>query len=186
MATGLPLKLWTVDEYEEIIERGILDEDDRVELIRGEIVEMSPIGYRHMNCVINLDALFHRLPEEEVTVSVQNPLQLPDNSVPQPDVALLNGHRRRYSGRRATSADAILVVEVSDATLNTDRSVKLPLYAEAGITEAWIANLDGDIVEVYSDPVSGQYQKKWVAGKGSSIPLPSGLPGVVSVDEVLG
>jgi Uma2 family endonuclease len=186
MATGLARKLWRIEDYELMIERGILDEDDRVELIRGEIVEMTPIGFRHVNCVINLDALLHRLPEKDVTVSIQNPIQLPNDSVPQPDVALLNGHRSRYTGRRVTSEDALLVVEVSDATLKIDRGIKLPLYAQAGVPEAWIVNLEDDVIEVYSEPVDGVYQKTWVARKGSSIPLPAGLPGVVSVDEVLG
>jgi Uma2 family endonuclease len=186
MVTGLPLKLWTIDDYEEMIERGILDADDRVELIRGEIVEMTPIGFRHVNCVINLDALFHRLPENEVTVSIQNPLQLPNDSEPQPDVVLLKGYRSLYAGRRATSEDALLVVDVSDATLKPDKNIKLPLYAEAGIPEAWIVNLEEDVIEVYSEPVGGEYRKMRIAGKGESVNLPGGLAGVVSVGEVVG
>src|SRR5437879_4283597 len=102
MTTGLARKLWSVAEYEEMIEKGILDKYDRVELIRGEVVKMAPIGVRHAGCVTGLDTLFHRLPDEMVTVSVQNPIVLPDDSEPQPDVALLKGHWSLYVRKRPT------------------------------------------------------------------------------------
>jgi Uma2 family endonuclease len=185
MLTGLARKLWTIDEYERMIEEGILDKDDRVELIKGEVVEMTPIGVRHAACVTNLEALFYKLPESLVTVRGQNPIQLPDDSEPQPDVVLLKGHRSLYARRRPTADDVILLVEVSDSTLRIGRNVKLPLFANAGIPEVWIVNLEEDVIEVYSEPTDNVYQKVWVAGKGSSVPLPGGLVGAVSVDEVL-
>src|SRR5437588_1580611 len=114
MAVGLIRKLWTVAEYEEMIEKGILDKYDRVELIRGEIVEMAPIGVRHASCVNDLNALFGRLLDETVIVSVQNPIVLPNDSEPQPDIALLKGHRSLYRRKRPTAEDVLLLVEVAD------------------------------------------------------------------------
>src|SRR5690349_6497388 len=106
--------------------------------------------------------------------------------MPQPDDELLLGPIEPYTRRRPTARDTTLAVEVSDTTLRSDRSIKISLYAEAGIPEAWIVNLEEDVIEVYSEPADGVYQKKLVARKGSSVPLPGGLAGLVSVDEVLG
>jgi Uma2 family endonuclease len=186
MATGLPLKLWTVDEYEEMIERGILRDDDRVELIRGEIIQMTPIGPKHASCVRRLDDLFHDLLAKSVYISVQSPVRLPDNSEPQPDVALLRRAEGNYEQRHPAAEDIYLLIEVSDTTYNADHDVKIPLYAEAGVLEAWIVNLEGDTIEVYSELVGGVYRKAWVAIRGDILPLPDGLAGAVSVDEVLG
>ena len=185
MAISLPRKLWTVDEYELMIEKGILDEDDNVELIKGEIVEMAPIGLRHAGCVTALQTLFHDLVGEMATVSVQNPVQLPDDSEPQPDIALLKGGWRSFMHKRPTASDVLLLVEVSDSTLAADRGVKLPLYAEAGIREVWIVNLDNDVIEAYSQPSGGKYTTAALMGRGQSLALPAGLPGQISVDEVL-
>ena len=186
MATGLPLKLWTVDEYEEMIERGILRDDDRVELIRGEIVQMTLIGPRHASCVRRLDDLFHDLLGKSVFVSTQSPVRLPDNSEPQPDVALLRRAERAYEQQHPVVADIYLLIEVSDTTYDSDREVKLPVYAEAGVPETWIVNLEEDVIEVYSELAGGLYQKSRVAARGDTLPLLGGLVGVVGVDEVLG
>jgi Uma2 family endonuclease len=179
-------KLWSIDEYERMIEKGILDGDSRVELIRGEVIEMTPIGVRHAGCVINLQALFHSLLGDRVVVSVQNPIRLPNDSEPQPDVALLNGPRSRYSRQRPTAEDALLLIEVSDTTLSSDRAIKLPLYAEAEIANVWLINLNDDVIEVYSEPEHGNYRKVAYVGRGESLALPGGLPGMLTVDEILG
>jgi len=79
-----------------------------------------------------------------------------------------------------------LLVEVADSTLGADRAVKIPLYAEAGIPEVWLVNLEKDVIEVYSEPAGGQFEKLILVGRGKSVALPGGLPGTISVDEVLG
>jgi Uma2 family endonuclease len=178
MATGLPLKLWTIDDYEEMIERGILDADDRVELIRGEIVEMTPIGMRHAACVVRLEELLHELSARRVLVSVQNPIRLHNNSEPQPDVALLARRTDFYARQRPSADDVLLLIEVADTTLVSDRTIKLPLYAEAGIPEAWIVNLEEEVIEVYSEPAGGEYKRVRVARKGDRVSLPGGLEGL--------
>ncbi len=183
---SLARKLWTVDEYEQMIEKGILTEDDRVELIKGEIVEMAAIGPRHAMCVMRLDELFHELLRRTVLISVQNPIRLPDYSEPEPDLALLKRRSDEYSHEHPKADDILLLVEVSDSTLATDRRVKVPLYAEAGIAEVWLVNLDKDVVEVYSEPTGGKYEKMALARRGEALVLPGGLPGQISVAEVLG
>lgn len=186
MATGLPLKVWTVEEYEGMIEGGILRDDERVELIRGEIVKMTPIGVRHAACVARLEELFHERLGRRVVVSVQNPIRLLNDSEPQPDIAILKRRSDFYVEHRPGAADILLAVEVADSTLASDRAIKLPLYAKAGIPETWIVNLEEDVIEVYSQPEDGEYRVSRVARKGDSVPLPGGFEGVVSVDEVLG
>jgi Uma2 family endonuclease len=185
MTISLPRKLWSVDEYELMIEKGILDEEDRVELIKGEIVEMAPIGIRHAACVVAFQELFHELLGRSVTVSVQNPVRLPDASEPQPDIALLRGRRSSYNHRRPTAEDVLLVVEVADTTLATDREVKAPLYVQAEVPQVWLVNLEANMVEVYSEPAGGKYGKVVFVGRGEKLALPGGLPGEIAVDEVL-
>jgi Uma2 family endonuclease len=186
MAVSLARKLWSADEYERLIENGILDEDNRVELIRGDIVELPPIGIRHAACVVALGELFHELLDRMVTVSVQNPIRLPDDSEPQPDIALLRGHRSLYTRRRPTAGDVLLLVEVSDTTPATDREVKVPLYAGSGIPQVWVVNLDSEAIEVYSEPVGEKYQKVTFVARGEKLALPGGMAGEIALDEVLG
>jgi Uma2 family endonuclease len=187
MAISLPRKLWTVEEYESMIEKGILNKYHHVELIKGEVVNMARIGLRHASCVTNIQALLHEsLNNQVATIMVQNPVLLPNESEPQPDVAVVKGHRSLYKERRPTVADLLLLVEVADSTLGTDRAIKVPLYAEAGIPEVWLVNLDKSLVEVYSRPEEGKYSNLSLVRRGETLALPGGLPGVISVDEALG
>lgn len=186
MATGLARKLWSIEEYERMIEQGILTKDNRVELIRGEIVEMAPIGLRHAACVSRLEEIFHEMLGRRVNVSVQNPIMLPNNSEPEPDLALFKRREDHYESRRPTEHDALLVVEVTDSALVTDRMDKVPLYAEAGISEVWLVNLDEGVLEVYADPIAGVYSERRRALQGEELTLPRELHGKISVDEVLG
>ena len=149
---------FTVEEYHKMADAGILGADDRVELIDGEVVEVAPIGSNHVravNALTDILADFRasgRAPER-YTISVQNPVVLSINQEPQPDTALLRAGRNRAELPQA--ADALLVVEVADTPITYDRERKLPLYAEAGIPEAWLIDLTEDRVEVHSSPESG-------------------------------
>lgn len=186
MAISIPRKLISVDEYERMIEEGVLTKYDRVELIRGEIREKMPINPPHAGCVIELTSIFYDLLGKTVVVSVQSPVRLPNGSMPEPDVALLKRQGEAYHRRRPTVEDIILLIEVADSTLKSDREEKMPLYAEVGVPDYWIANLVDGVIEVYSNPVGGTYQRVHIARRGESVVLPGGLPGAVSVDEVLG
>lgn len=153
MSLGFVHYKLSIDKYEQMIRAGILTENDRVELIRGELLEKRPVGEAHVEVVNRLNRLFAKLLDESVTVSVQNPLVLAD-SEPEPDIALYT----RRGGGKARPGDVQLVIEVADSSLEFDRTVKLPLYAEAGIREYWIVNLLDEQLEVYRQPqLDGTY-----------------------------
>ena len=146
-------KRWiTVDEYERMGEASIFRPDDRLELLEGEIFEMSPIGSHHAACVDLLARLLRVRVEDFAIVRVQNPIRLDDFSEPQPDVALLKLRDDFYRHAHPTPADVLLVIEVADSTVESDRGYKIPLYAKAGIKEAWLVNLPAERIEIYAEP----------------------------------
>ena len=147
---------FTTDEYHKMGETGIFHEDDRVELVEGEIVEMTPIGTRHAETVTKLNMIFARHTTSRYDVSVQNPIVLGAHDEPQPDLALLRLDRNR--ARLPHPEDVLLVVEVSDTTLRYDRETKLPLYARSGVPEAWLVDLQNGIVELHSEPSPEGYK----------------------------
>jgi len=159
MSVQIARRHFNVTEYYRMTEAGILSASDRVELIDGEVVEMSPIGSRHAACVNGLTMLLTSELGQTTILSVQNPIRLDEHSEPQPDLCLLQPRDDFYAQAHPTPADVLLVVEVADSSAGFDREVKLPLYAQASVPEVWIVNLPADTVEVYSQPVSGHYQK---------------------------
>jgi Uma2 family endonuclease len=165
-------------------EAGILHEDDRVELIDGEIVEMSPIGGLHVNCVGRLTRILSLFVGERYLVNVQSPVRLDERREPQPDIALV--HDRKYGRSLPGPEDVLLLAEVAHTSLAYDRDVKLPLYAGAGIPEVWIVDLPKGIVERYTDPSGDDYRRMERARRGETIESValSGLS--VRVDDVLG
>jgi Uma2 family endonuclease len=186
MAVEIAQRRFTVGEYYRMAEVGILAPDDRVELIEGRIVTMTPIGNRHATCVLRLTTHFGRRVGTAALVSVQNPLRLDGHNEPQPDVMLLRPRADFYAQGHPAPADVLLVIEVADTSLAYDRGVKIPLYARAGIPEVWLVNLPQDLIEVYTAPVGGVYQQVRQARRGESLAVP-GLPGVaLAVEDVLG
>jgi Uma2 family endonuclease len=178
--------VFTVDEYHRMSEAGILTEADRVELIEGEIIKMSPIGKQHAACVKRLNAILSRKVGDAAIISVQDPIRLDDYSEPEPDVALLRPRDDFYSGELPGAEDVFLIIEVADTSVEYDRSVKLPLYAKANISETWLANIKEDRIEVYSQPVNGIYQNARLVKRGESLSLES-LPDLtIAVEEILG
>ncbi len=137
-------------------ETGILHEDDRVELIDGEVIEMAPIGSRHAACVIELTRVLAKQVGEDARLSVQNPVRLDEHGEPQPDLAVVRA--RNYADSLPGPEDVLLLIEVADTSLYYDREVKLPLYARAGIPETWLMNLPADRLEVYRDPAPEGYR----------------------------
>ena len=175
---------FTVDEYHCMAKAGIFDEDSRVELIEGDIVEMAPIGGPHLWCVNRLTRLFVLLVGTRAIVSVQNPVQLSERSEPQPDVVLL---RPRDPADTSTPMpiDVLLLIEVADTTLLYDRRRKLPLYARAGIPEVWIVNLRDERIEVYRQPAATGYQQQTVYERGSTL-APLAFPDItIPCGEIL-
>lgn len=177
---------FTVVEYRRMGEVGIISEDDRVELVCGEIIKMSPIGKRHAACVDALNELLQERLRRSVNVRVQNPVQLDDYSEPQPDIAVLKRRDDFYRHAHPRSEDVLVVIEVSDSTLELDQKVKVPLYAAAGIPEAWLVNLPEERIEVYSDPAGGEYQTVGSYARGQKLQSHTLAALRVSVMEVLG
>ena len=150
MAVTLRRRRFTLDEYHRMGETGILGLRDRVELIEGEIIEMSPIGSRHAATVTRIQHLFSRRLGERALVWVQNPLRLTQyQSEPVPDVMLLAPRADFYAGGLPEPRDVRLLVEVADSSLPYDRRTKFPLYARSGVTEAWLVDLDAGRLEIH-------------------------------------
>jgi Uma2 family endonuclease len=178
------LRRFTVNDFHRMGEAGILHEDDRVELIEGEIVEMAAIGTRHFACVNGLTRLLIRAAGDDAIVSVQNPVRLDEHSEPQPDLAVLRV--RDYRESLPMPEDVLLLIEVSDTTLAYDRGVKLPLYSRAGIQEVWIVDVAHEVIERHTDPSGDGYRRIERARRGEtteSVALPELTLGV---DTVLG
>jgi Uma2 family endonuclease len=149
---------FTRKEYYRMAEVGILGEDDRVELIEGEIVEMSPIGRLHRAFVGNLIQLLAVRLAGHAIVWAQNPIVLTEDTEPQPDIAVLRNRGLSYKEREAHAEDVLLLVEVADTSLAYDRTTKRRLYAEAGIPEYWIVDCTTETVEVFRDPGPDGYR----------------------------
>jgi Uma2 family endonuclease len=176
---------FTLEEYYRMAEVGILGPEDHVELIEGEIVEMSPIGPRHATCVNALNRRLLQAVGDRAVLSPQNPVRLLPDSEPQPDVVLLRPPEARYWEHRAEPADAMLVVEVSETSYRYDRHVKLPLYARAGVPEVWIVDLAHAVVEVFREPRAAGYAVAQRVERGGTI-APATLPdAAVVVTEIL-
>lgn len=170
---SLPLARYrfTVDDYYRLAQAGILGEDDRVELIEGEIVMMTPIGSRHAACVSGIDRLF-RVLGEQVVVRVQCPVRLDDLSEPEPDLCLARPRADFYSGAHPGPADVLLLIEVGDSSIGYDRGIKLPLYARSGIPAVWILDLARGLVEAYSDPSPDGYLERRTLRSGDRLEIP--------------
>ena len=180
---------FTVHEYYRLAEAGILTEDDRVELIEGEIVQLPPIGPRHAGELDDLMLLFVERLRGAARVRVQNPVRLSRRSEPEPDLALVRNESERgrsYRVDHPTAEDALLVVEVADSSLEYDLHTKAPMYARYGLPEVWIADLNHEQVLEFRDPGPDGYKTTRVVRRGESL-NPLAFPSLtVSVDAIFG
>jgi Uma2 family endonuclease len=186
MSAEINPKRFNVTEYYQMAEAGILKPDDRVELIEGAIIEISPIGSPHAACVYRLYSSLPEIIKHRALVWVRNPVRLDDFSEPVPDVSLLKLRKDFYAAHHPMPTDVLLIIEVADSTLLKDRNIKVPLYARAGLAEVWLVNLPKELIEVYSDPVNGKYRKceKFKRGEVVKSPTVKGLS--LKVNEVIG
>jgi Uma2 family endonuclease len=186
MSVELQRRRFTVHDYYAMADAGILGEDERVELIDGEIIQMPPIGSHHAAWVDRLNAKLGGKTGARAIVRVQNPVRLSDLSEPQPDLALLRPREDFYAGGHPGPGDTLLIVEVAHTTLGYDREVKLPLYALAGIPEVWIVDVEKGEVEVYRQPEGPRFGEATRAGPGDVL-RPLLVPSVsVRVERLLG
>lgn len=176
--------LFTVDEYFRMAETGILDKNDRVELIEGEIVEMPPIGSHHAGIVNRLVTLFKELIGTEVILAPRNPIRL-GRSAPQPDIALLRLRNDDYTESHPEPSDILLLVEIADSSILSDQRRKVPLYAEAGIVELWVVNLTNRTIEVHRQPSEAGFLSSFIARSGDVV-TPVAFPSLpLAVDDIL-
>jgi Uma2 family endonuclease len=186
MAVQLLKRLFTVEEYHRMAEAGILSEDDRVELLEGEITAMAPIGSRHQACVDRLTELFSAQVQRRAVVRVQGPIRLGERSEPQPDLALLRRRPDFYASSHPGPEDTLLVVEVAETSAAYDREVKVPLYARFGVPEVWLVDLAGEQLEVFRQPSPQGYQDLRTLRRGEAV-APLLLPDLsLAVDALLG
>lgn len=179
-------RLFSVDEYHQMINVGILKEDDRVELIDGEIISMPPIGPRHASNVDRLTAIFYAKCGNNIIVRVQSPVQLDDSSEPQPDITILKPRADFYETAHPKPEDIFLIIEIADSSMEYDRTYKLPKYAQSNISEVWLFDKQKHRIEVYKRPYNDIYQEIRIAFRGQEIALLN-LPDICfSVDELLG
>lgn len=177
---------FTVAEYLRMAEVDLLGQDSRVELIGGEIVEMSPIYIAHTSTVKRLISLLTRQLGERIILGVQDPVQLSDDSLPQPDIAVLQPQDNFYSERHPGPDDILLLIEVADTSLRYDRRVKSKLYGAAGIADYWIVNLPARQIEVYREPRPNGYRTVTHYAPGETL-SPLAFPDItLMIDEVLG
>jgi Uma2 family endonuclease len=177
---------FTTADYHRMAEAGILHEDSPVELIEGEIIQMSPIGDKHASGVDRAAELFFDKLRHRAIVRVQNPIHLSEYAEPQPDLALLHRRSDYYAAGHPGPGDVLLVVEVADSSIDYDRQTKAPLYARHGIPELWILDLTRDHLAVYREPSRDGYATTRVFRRGESI-SPLAFPDVqIAVDDILG
>jgi len=173
----------TVEDYHRMGEAGIFSEDDRVELIEGEVIDMAPIGSKHANTVDEFVQLIARQLPKKGRLRVQNPVLLNDGSEPQPDLTIVAN--RSYSAAHPSPEDILLLIEVADTSLEYDRSVKIPLYGRHGIPEVWLVDLESRTVEVFREPSAEGYRALQRHGAGEHL-KPLALPEIdVDLTEVL-
>jgi Uma2 family endonuclease len=170
----------TVADYHKMGEAGIFGEYERVELIEGQFVAMSPIGSPHIAAVNELNCASASAVEDRAVISIRNPVRLNDRTEPEPDVVVLRLRDDRYRQALPGPEDVLLIIEVAASSIDYDRGVTLALYARHGIPEFWIADLDQARVEVYRspEPDTGRYGSLSYIEHDGFVEL-AGLPGVV-------
>ena len=162
---------FTIQQYHLMYEAGVFAEGDRLELINGEIREMSPIGRKHVACIIRLVKLFEKKLGDQAMVSAQNSVQLNNHAQPQPDIAVLKWRDDFYEEHLPTPDDILLIIEVADSTVAYDRDEKMPLYAANGIPEMWLFNVNKKIIEGYTQPSASGYKRMQRYEQGDALSI---------------
>ena len=175
-----------VDEFARMGEAGIFTEDDRVELIDGEVREMTPIGPPHAGIVNHLTEVMVTRLAGRANVIVQNPIRLDRHTEPQPDLSVARRRKGFYADRHPEPGDVLLVVEVADSSLRYDRSEKVPRYARAGIPETWLVDVEACTVTAYTHPGPEGYAQRHVRRRGERMGASSVPKLGLAVDDVFG
>ncbi len=186
MTTQPQGRVFTVGEYYRMAEASILTEEDRVELIAGQIVAMSPIGSRHAACVKRLNLLLGKMIGDSMLLGVQDPIALDAYSEPEPDLVLLRPRADFYATAHPAAGDVLLAIEVADTSASYDREVKVPLYAQAGIPEVWLIDLQQGRIEVYARPQGNAYQQRIQVAANDAFTSPTVAGLTLAAADLLG
>ena len=182
----VPRYRFNVDEFARMGEAGVFTEDDRVELIDGEIREMTPIGSPHAGIVNRLNEMLVTRLAGRATVIVQNPIRLDRHTEPQPDLVVARRRQSFYTDRHPEPGDVLVVVEVADSSLRYDRAEKVPRYGRAGIPETWLVDVEAGTVTAYTDPGPEGYARQQVRQRGEQM-VASSVPELrLAVDDIFG
>lgn len=187
MAVEFTRRLFTVDDYYRMAQAGVFAEDERVELIEGEIIEMSPAGSRHAGGINGIATLLNERKESlPLIISVQNPVRLDDGTEPQPDIAVLRLREDYYTKSHPTPADVLLVIEVADSSLVMDLGMKAKSYARAGIPEYWVFDLVQNQIVFHAQPENGVYKEVRRVPPDEFVSLRANSSIAISFSEVFG
>ena len=186
MNTAVSIHRFNIEEYHRLIESNILHEDDRVELVEGRIVDMTPIGSKHAACVNRLNEIFSEKLQKRAIVTIQNPVRLTEYSELEPDIAIIKRRPDFYAEQHPQPEDVLLIIEVSDSSLDYDAETKIPLYAKANIQEVWLVNLKENILQIYNEPTPEGYNIMLKRRYNQKI-SPGCFPDIaLTVSEILG
>src|ERR1700730_17034958 len=184
MSVDAVRRLFTAEQFFQMIATGILTKHDHVELLEGEILEMTPIGRSPAACTANLTRIFILGIDGRGIVWSPGTIHLSDRSAPQPDLAVLRPTPRKYRDAYPVPEDVLLLVEISDSSLRRDRELKLPIYARAGIQEYWIVDVQDEVVDVHTSPASLNYASARTFCRGEFI-SPAAFPDLaIAVDAI--
>ena len=186
MAVQVTRWQFTAADYERMVETGILGKDDRVELIDGEVIAMSPIGPPHAGIVNRLNAFLNRQLAGTAIVSVQNPIRLNDYSEPQPDLAILQLKDDYYAHAHPTPADILLLVEVADSSFEYDSEEKMPRYAQDAIPEVWLIDVENQSVTQYAHPLITEYRHQVKLARGQMLVAQTIAGLEIAIDLIFG
>lgn len=167
--TSLNLRLWTVAEYHRMAKTGILDEDERVELLEGKIIWKSAKGTAHCSAVGRIGKLLHNCLGNQASISIQEPIKLNQRSEPEPDVAVLQIDPLDYADHHPTPSEVYLIIEVADSSLKFDCETKGKAYAQAGIADYWVLDVVNRQLYVFREPNEEGYQSKVILGEDARI-----------------
>jgi Uma2 family endonuclease len=161
---------WSLQDYHQMIETGILDER-KVELVRGEIIEMSPEGAPHSSYCSEIGEYLRRILGDRVKVREAHPITLPNTSEPEPDLAIVRTSSTLYRDRNPYPEDIFWLIEIANSTLAKDLGIKKDLYADAGIAEYWVINLQASVLVVFRDLTTEGYRSTTSFTSGTISPL---------------
>jgi len=186
MTETITRKRFTVDDYYKLAEIGVWSEDDHVELIDGEIFEMGPMSCKHARCVLFLNEIVNEMLHHKARIGSQLPVRLNNYYELEPDILVLTPKKDHYHYSPPTAEDVYLLIEVSLSSINIDLKSKLPQYAESGVPEVWVVDLENEVVHQFTEPLGGEYQNHIIHQKNESIQAQQIEGVVLSVNDILG